>query len=457
MEEVIRELEGIVGKDFVVTKREQIEGYLFDETCISVRPKPAQNCIVVKPKDSQQISKILRLANERKIPVYPRGGGTGLVGSAIPTKDGIVVSLERMKHVEVDKDNLIAVAEAGVTLRELIDAAEKAGLSFPPHPGDEGAQVGGLVACNAGGARAVKHGVMRNFVKGIEVVLPTGEILNLGGKLLKDNMGYNLMHLIIGSEGTLGIITKVILRLCPKSECTITLVLPFNSRHEALSIVPRILTSGITPLALEYVERELMERSAMHLGEKWNIEGKVFLIAILSGTQNEVYYEAEKIDQVCKEGGGLEAYVAERQDEQETILKIRSNIYTALKDNSVDILDTTVPPSKVGELADAIDKIAEKYSAYIPVYGHAADGNLHTHIMKKDVENYEKIKSEIYEAAVSLGGVITGEHGIGKIRTRELKKFVSPKGIELMKGIKRLFDPNNILNPGTILDTEENS
>jgi len=352
-----------------------------------------------------------------------------------------------MKHIEIDKDNLVAVAEAGVTLGELLRAVEEAGLSFPPHPGDEGAQIGGLVACNAGGARAVKHGVMRNFVKGIEIVLPTGEILSLGGKLLKDNMGYNLMHLIIGSEGTLGIITKAIIRLCPKAEYTLTLVLPFNSRHEALSVVPVILTKGISPLALEYVERELMEKSATHLGEKWDIKGKVFLIVILSGTQNEVYGEAEKIDQICSENGGLEAYVAERQDEQEIILKIRSNIYTALKEESGDIFDTTVPPSKIGRLADEIDKIAEKHSAYIPIYGHAADGNLHAHVMKKDMDKYERIKSEIYEATVNLGGVITGEHGIGKIRVKELYKFMPHKSIELMKGIKRLFDPNNILNP----------
>lgn len=454
-EVIIRELEEIVGKDFVITKKEQIESYLFDETSIPVRPKPALSCIVVKPENSEQISRILKLANQKRIPVYPRGGGTGLVGGAVPTKDGIVVSLERMKHIEIDKDNLVAVAEAGVTLGELLRAVEEAGLSFPPHPGDEGAQIGGLVACNAGGARAVKHGVMRNFVKGIEIVLPTGEILSLGGKLLKDNMGYNLMHLIIGSEGTLGIITKAIIRLCPKAEYTLTLVLPFNSRHEALSAVPVILTKGISPLALEYVERELMEKSAMHLGEKWDIKGKVFLIVILSGTQNEVYREAEKIDQICSENGGLEAYVAERRDEQEAILKIRSNIYTALKEESGDIFDTTVPPSNIGRLADEIDKIAEKYSAYIPIYGHAADGNLHAHVMKKDMDRYERIKSEIYEATVNLGGVITGEHGIGKIRIKELYKFMPHKSIELMKGIKRLFDPNNILNPGNVLNVEE--
>jgi glycolate oxidase len=265
-------------------------------------------------------------------------------------------------------------------------------------------------------------------------------------------MGYSLMHLIIGSEGTLGIVTRAVLKLTPKSERTLTLLLPFNSRHEALSTVPKILYSGIVPLALEYVEKEVMEISATHLGEKWNVEGKVFLLSILAGSENEVFSDAEKMSNICIENNGLEPSLAERRDEQESILKIRSNIYTALKADYVDIMDTTVPPSNIGKLADIIDKVAEKYSAYIPVYGHAADGNVHSHVMKKDFDKYEKIKGEIYQAAVDLGGVITGEHGIGKIRVKELKKFTASKNIELMKGIKEIFDPNKIMNPSTVLD-----
>ncbi len=452
MDNIPEDLEKIVGRELVVTKREQMESYLSDETCNPVKPSSSSNCILVKPLRTDQISRILELANERRIPVYPRGGGTGLVGGAIPTRDGIIISLEKMDKIEVDKENMMAVAEAGATLGKLLNAAEEAGLSFPPHPGDESAQIGGLVVCNAGGSRAVKHGVMRNFVKGLEVVLPTGEIVNFGGKLLKDNMGYSLMHLIIGSEGTLGVVTKAVIKLTPKSERTLTLLLPFNSRHEALSTVPKILYSGIVPLALEYVEKEVMEISATHLGEKWNVEGKVFLLAILAGSENEVFSDAEKMSNICIENNGLEPSLAERRDEQESILKIRSNIYTALKSDYADIMDTTVPPSNIGKLADIIDEVAEKYSAYIPVYGHAADGNVHSHVMKKDFDKYEKIKGEIYQAAVDLGGVITGEHGIGKIRVKELKKFTSSKNIELMRGIKEIFDPNKIMNPSTVLD-----
>ncbi|MGB9717235.1 MAG: FAD-binding oxidoreductase [Thermoproteota archaeon] len=452
MEGLVGELESIVGKEAVVSGRDKVESYLFDETCIPVRPPAVLDCVLVKPANSMEVSRILRLANERKIPVYPRGGGTGLVGGAVPTRSGIIVSLEKMNRIDIDRENLMAVTEAGATLGGLLKAADEAGLSFPPHPGDEGAQIGGLVACNAGGARAVKHGVMRNFVRGLEVVLPTGEIVTFGGKLLKDNMGYNLMHLIIGSEGTLGIITRVVLRLNPKAPYSLTLLLPFNTRHDAFNTVPRILGSGITPLALEYVEEELMELSAEHLGEKWVFEGKVFLVAILAGEENTVYSEAEKLSQICAENKGLEPLVAERRDEQESILRIRSNIYTALKRDSMDILDTTVPPSAIGRLADAVDAIAAKHNAYIPVYGHAADGNVHSHIMRRDAEKYEAIKREIYGATMRLGGTITGEHGVGKIRVKELYKFTPSKSIELMKGIKRLFDPNNILNPSTVLE-----
>jgi len=359
--------------------------------------------------------------------------------------------MERMDFVEIDRENMMAVAGAGATLGKLIEAAEEAGFAFPPHPGDEGAQMGGLIACNAGGARALRHGVMRNFVKGLEVVLPNGEILRLGGKLLKDNMGYSIMHLMIGSEGTLGVITKAVLRLMPKFESTLTMVAPYSSRHDALSAVPKVLWRGIVPLALEYVERDLVDRSSEHLGERWPADGRVFLIFMLAGKEDEIYSEAESISEVCKESGSSEPLVAERRDEQSTILKIRSNIYTALKKDTVDILDTTVPPSNIGKLADAIDAVAARYNTHLPLYGHAGDGNLHCHIMRNDLIDYHNIKKDIYDSAIALGGVITGEHGIGKLRVLELQKILPPQQILIMKRLKEIFDPNNILNPSTVL------
>ncbi len=254
-------LKRIVGDDYVVTQRDQIQGYLADETYLGVLPKPAEHVVVVKPANPQEISEILKLANQEKTPVYPRGGGTGLVGAAVPTKDGIVLSLERLdKIIEIDKDNMMVVAEGGVTLEHLLKEVETADLLFPPHPGDEGAQVGGMIACNAGGTRAVKYGVVRNYVKGLEVVLPTGEIVEMGGKLLKNNTGLDLMHLIIDSEGILGIITKATMRLYPKFGATATLVISFDDRRKAIGMVPKILQAGITPLAIEYTEKSSWRR-----------------------------------------------------------------------------------------------------------------------------------------------------------------------------------------------------
>ncbi|HDD33934.1 MAG TPA: FAD-binding oxidoreductase [Thermofilaceae archaeon] len=453
---VIEELKGIVGEEWVVEEVERIQRYLVDETAEPVRPSPSLDVVLAKPKTTDEVSRILKLANKYGIPVFPRGGGTGLVGGCIPTSRGIILSLERMDAIEIDRENLMAVAEAGVTLGKLIEEAERAGLFFPPHPGDEGAQVGGLIACNAGGARAVRTGVMRNYVLGLEVVLPTGEILELGGRILKNNTGYNLMQLFIGSEGTLGVITKAVIRLYPRFGATVTMIVPFNSRRDALRSVPAILQGGIVPLAIEYVERDLVERSAKRLGLTWPCkEGEAFLMIILAEASEEaVYLQCEKIDAICKENGALEPLVAESRREQEEILKIRSEIYTTLKPDTVDILDVVVPPARISDFMDAIDELEKRYGIYIPVYGHAGDGNLHPHIMKVDgwtAEQYERVKRDVYEIAVKLGGKITGEHGIGAIRKSYLRLCLSDEEIRIMKDIKRLLDPNNILNPGKVI------
>ncbi|MEM3745733.1 MAG: FAD-linked oxidase C-terminal domain-containing protein, partial [Candidatus Bathyarchaeia archaeon] len=385
------------------------------------------------------------------IPVFPVGGRTGLAGGCIPTKPGIILSLERMNRIDIDEMNLMAVAEAGATLRDLIRAAEGAGLFFPLHPGDEGAQIGGLIATNAGGVRAVKYGVIRNYIRGLEVVLPTGEILNIGGKLLKNNVGYDLMQLIIGSEGTLCVITKAVIKLFPKSRYMVTLIVPFNSRSDALRAVPEILKSGVTPLAIEYIQLKEIRRAAEHLGERWPIEkGFAQLIMILDGMKwEEVLSACEEVARICELHNAIDVLVVDSPREQNRILKIRSNMYTAIKSEIMDILDVTVPPAHLGDLMNAVDEIAAKYGVYLPAYGHAGDGNLHVHIMR-DAESIaltDKIRCEIYMAAVKLGGVITGEHGIGKIRTKSLNLILSEKHIELMRCIKKIFDPNNILNP----------
>ncbi len=456
----VDKLEAIVGKSWVIMEKERMVDYLTDETAIEVRPQPASKLVLAKPASSQEVSRILKLAKREKIPVFPRGGGTGLCGGAIPTENGIILSLERMNKIDVDKDNLMAIAEAGVTLRELIERVEQEDLFFPPHPGDESAQVGGLVACNAGGSRAVKYGVMRSYVKGIEAVLPTGECLSIGGELLKNNTGYDLMHLIIGSEGTLAVITKVILRLFPPVVASATMIIPYNNRHDAINTVPKILQSGVIPLSIEYMDHSPVEISAEHLNMEWPSKiGIAYLMIVVEGkSKEEVYSQCERISEVCKRYNGLEAIIGETKKEQDRVLKIRSNIYLALKRQIADTLDVAVPPANMGKLMDAIDRIAERFGTVIPMYGHAGDGNLHPHLMKDLVEQGREIlkeaKREIYKETIKLGGVMTAEHGLGRIRISDLDICLSQKEIELMKGIKKVFDPNDILNPGCAIKPE---
>ncbi|MCK5212551.1 MAG: FAD-binding oxidoreductase, partial [Dehalococcoidia bacterium] len=439
-------LKGIVGEDWVITQRDQMEAYLYDETTPYQRLTPAEHVVVVKPVTAEEISQILKVANRDKTPVYPRGAGTGLVCGAMPTQDGIVISMERFDKVEeVDKENLMVVAEAGVTLAQLLEAVDGADLLFPPHPGDEGAQVGGMIAANAGGSRAVKYGVVRQYVKGLEVVLPTGEITTMGGKLLKNNTGLDLMHLMIDSEGILGIITKATMRLYPKFSGTATLVVSFEDRHMAIASVPKILQSGVIPMAIEYVDHDVIEFSADNLGMKWPAQqGKAHLILILAGAnEDDVYFQAETMSEVCTSNGAIDVLIAERQQEQGDILKMRSEIYSAMKPRIAGDSDITVPPANLGKMLDALDEIGAKYDTRIATIAHAGDGNFHPYMLKELIEKgtAEDVKLEIYKAAISLDGVITGEHGVGKIRLKYLQYQMDPKQEEIMRGIKKVFDP----------------
>ncbi len=450
--EALRE---IVGADWVVTGTEQTQPYKVDATPPAVMPKPAENVIVVKPTTAEEVSSIMKLANREKTPVYVRGGGTGMAGGAIPTLDGIVISMERFdKILEIDTNSLMAVAEAGVTLGELLAAADAKNMSFPPHPGDEGAQLGGLVVCNAGGARAVKFGVMRNYVKGLEVVLPTGEIVTMGGKLLKNNSGLPLLHLMVDSEGILGVVTKVILRLYPRFPGTATMVVSFDDRTQAVNAVPPLLQSGVIPLAVEFMDREIAELTAKYLGMTWPAQkGTAYLIVILSGTnEDEVYSQAEQVAEVCTKHGAIDTLMAERREEQADILKIRSEVQSAVSPNA-DSLDTAVPPGVVAEFMNGVDKIADKYGVKIPVVGHVADGNFH-HILKQEVADkgvLQDLKDDIYALAMGMGGTITAEHGIGKKGIHFLDVYTDERQKQIMRDIKRAFDPNNILNPNNAI------
>ncbi len=459
-DEIIESLVQIVGEDWVLDDLSKMQGYLYDETEPLLRPEASEDSVVVKPGSPEEISEILKYANKNLIPVTTRGGGTGVVGGAIPIKPGIVLSLERLnKVVELDEKNLMITVEAGVTLADLLEVlGSESKLFFPIHPGDEGAQIGGMVATNAGGTKAVKHGIMRNHVKALEVVLPTGEIVNLGGKLIKNNMGYDLLHMMIGSEGTLGIITKATLKLYAKNKYTGTLVVSFNTRREACDSVPKILQDGITPLAVEYMDRIVAEKAAQQLGSKWPADngGSVDLIFMLDEpTEDGLYSNSEKIVEICEKYNSVDSIIAETAKEQRNILEIRSNAYGPYKDNISDALDIAVPPSTVPEFFDDIAALAEKYNNNIVSLGHIADGNIHNFIMGENGKlpsYYEELKEKMYKTALKYGGTVTAEHGTGKTRKKHMSLQFTEREIEIMKNIKNAFDPNGILNPGTIMD-----
>jgi len=457
--ETLAKLRGIIGEENVIAEEDKMIDYSHDEmakdTAISHRPD-----VVVKPGSTKEVSEIMKIANEGGIPVTPRGAGTGLSGGAVPVLGGIVLSLERLNHIlEIDGENLMMVVQAGVSFMDVYEALQKTDLFFPPHPGDESAHIGGAAACNAGGARCVKYGVMRNYVTGARVVLSNGDIVELGGKLLKNNTGYNLLQLLVGSEGTLAVFTEVTLRLLPKPQETVVLLMPYKSTAEAIATVPRVLRSGIVPLGMEFLERSPIEPTERLLGKKWPAkEGEAFLLVILVGAKKEeLYSECEKIAAIAQQGGALDVLVAGTKREQDVIMDIRSNLYEGLKPETLEIMDIAVPPSRIPEFVDRVKEASEKYGVKLPTYGHAADGNVHVHIMKSGLkeedwrEKYPRVREELLQAGEELDGVATAEHGVGAYKIGDLSHTLSDREIVLMKGIKRIFDPAGILNPGKVI------
>lgn len=458
-ETIIEALKTIVGSDYVLTNKDQTASYLYDEVEEAYRPKANIDSIVIKPKNTQDVSQIMKLANENKIPVVIRGGATGLCGGCTPVEESFVLSMERMNGIlEIDRKNMVAVLEAGVTLMDLLEELEKSNdLSFPVHPGDEGAQMGGMAVTNAGGARAVRHGVMRKHIMGVEAVLPNGEILELGGKLVKNNAGYNLMQLLLGSEGTLAVITKIVLKIYPKDFYSATIVAPFENFEDACQAVMDILKNGNLPLAVEYMDKHLFVGTAEMLGLEWQAKkGNADLLIILSEKNERQLYEAcKEINEICEKNHSYETLYAGKAKEQQELLLIRSQHYEYIKETICDSFDMAVPVSEVPAFIKDLKMLVKEYDTNTNVIAHIADGNVHNDILYLEdgtVPPYaSELKQKMYDICFSYGGTITGEHGIGKIRTKDLTLQKSPVELELMQGIKKVFDPNNIMNPKTVL------
>ena len=455
---IIDKLSQIVGKDYIITESDQKRAYMYDEIELILRPEANENSIVVKPANAEEIAEILRLANAERIPVVTRGGGTGLCGGAIPVRESIILSMERLnKIIEIDKSNRMAVLEAGVTLAALLEELEKhPGIGFPVHPGDEGAHIGGMAVTNAGGARAVKHGVMRKHIHGLEVVLANGEMIHLGGKRIKDNAGYNLMNLIIGSEGTLAVITRVILRLYPEEKYSGTIIASFESFDEASAACLDILASDTMPLAVEYQDKHLFTGTAEMLGKKWQLEkGNADLMIIVSEADEGRFYSAcRQIYEICEKNKSFEQYFAGRKSEQAELLLIRSQHYEYIKHMIGHSFDMSVPVGSIPAFLRDLKSLVAEYGTVTNVTAHIADGNVHNDIVLIDGEmpTYaEKLKNEMYDLCFKHGGSITGEHGVGKLRREDLALQKCETELGLMRGIKNLFDPNGILNPETVV------
>ncbi|MEI8175662.1 MAG: FAD-binding oxidoreductase [Candidatus Omnitrophota bacterium] len=465
-QELLSELRAIVGDKNVIAEPDRLQNYSHDEFPLpTLRVMPR---VAVRPRSAVEVSSILKLANREKIPVTPRGGGTGLCGGCVPAQGGIVLLSDGLDRViEVDTENIMVVAQAGVMLKDLYAQVAKEGLFFPPHPGDETAMVGGVIATNAGGARALKHGTIRNFVRGLEIVLPQGGIINVGGKFIKNSTGFSLLHLFIGSEGTLGVITKAVISLLPAPQEMATLVVPFDTIKEAIAAVPAIIRKNISPLAIEFIEADAIEATERYLKREWPMRGAgAYLMIIIDGADKDgVERLAHTIEEVCLAGGANDVFIAENRARQKEILEFRSQMYEAIKPNCVETLDIVVPRSEIAAHVKAVHAIEKEYGIWLTTYGHAGDGNVHTHIMKnvfKDgradlsikpdwQEVYPVVRTLIHEDARARGGMVSGEHGIGIVKREYLRDFLDQEQIELMRSIKRSLDPENILNPGKVL------
>lgn len=420
--------------------------------------------VMMYVKSAEEVSKIMKYANEHLIPVVVRGSGTGLVGACVPLFGGIIINTSKMNHIlELDESNLTLTVEPGVLLMEIYDYVEPKGYFYAPDPGEKSATIGGNIATNAGGMRAVKYGVTRDWVRALEVVLPNGDIEWLGRKVVKDSTGYPLKQLMIGSEGTLGIITKAILKLDPKPVESISLLVPFPTEQEGLDAVPEIIKAKVSPTAIEFFERQTILFAEEFLGKKFpDTKSDSYILLTFEGkTKEELNYNYQLAADVClNQLGATDVFIVDTEERKESVWKARGAFLEAIKASTtqMDECDVVVPRSEIANYIKFTYDLAEKYQIRIPSFGHAGDGNLHIYICKDAYSNTEfeeklsAIFDEMYKKAKAVGGLVSGEHGIGYAKKAYMKEVLGENQVRLMKGIKAVFDPNDILNPGKVVE-----
>ena len=462
-EAIITELVDITGERNVLRDEERLETYSHDETNAEEYGHMPE--VAVTPTSTEQVAEIVKLANRHTIPITPRGAGSGLSGGAIPDLGGIILSLEKMnKILEIDYSNMCVVAEAGIVTNELNNAVAEHGLLFAGYPMSlESCFLGGNIAENAGGGKAVKYGVTGRYILGLELVTPTGEVVWLGGKLSKDVTGYDLKQLVIGSEGTLGIVTKAIVRLIGLPTAQGDLLCLFETPKAAIDTVPILMARGPVPTSIEFMDKLSVQTSCEYLNENLPYEkAGAMLLVELDGTDPErLELELEETGELLMDNGALEVYVADNGTTRERVWSVRRNIAEAFKVASPvqSLEDIVVPYAAIPDVIPELERLSKEYETQIPCYGHAGDGNLHATLVKNPEHTMEqwheiepKILKELYQITNSLGGKISGEHGIGIKRKSYLAELIDPVELELMRGIKRAWDPGNIMNPGKIFD-----
>lgn len=450
-------LNDLLGCDRVFSGDEITEDYCHDELN-TVRAYPE---VMVEVLTAQEISKIMKYANEHEIPVVVRGSGTGLVGSSVPIHGGIMLNMTKMNRIlELDFDNLTLTVEPGVLLMEISKFVEDNDLFYPPDPGEISATIGGNISTNAGGMRAVKYGVTRDYVLGLELVLPNGEILEVGGKIVKDSSGYSITDLVCGSEGTLAIITKAILKLLPLPKKTVSLLVPFPNLDTAIGAVPKIIKAKIVPTAMEFMQREVIIAAEEYLGKKFpdNSADAYLLLTFDGNSKEEIERDYNNVAEICLEEGALDAYITDTSERKEAVWSARKTFLEAVKASTseMDECDVVVPRNKVAEFINFTQKLQDQFKVRIRSFGHAGDGNLHIYVLKDEMdektwqEKLQAVFNKMYTKAEELGGLVSGEHGIGFAKKEFLSQQYGEAYMLLMIDIKKAFDPKNILNPGKI-------
>lgn len=459
--EHLSDFKKIVGENYVLVDEESLHNYAHDETeNLHFLPD-----IVIKPRHANEISAIMKICNEQRIPVTPRGAGTGLSGGALPNLGGILLSMERMNSIiEIDERNLQVTTEPGVITEMLQDAVKEKGLFYPPDPSSRGSCfIGGNIAENSGGPKAVKYGVVKDYVLNLEVVLPTGEIIWTGANVLKNSTGYNLTQLIVGSEGTLGIVTKIVLKLLPFPKYDLLMLVPFNSLEKAGEAVSAIFRAGFTPSAMELVEINALKIVSRFVDSSVvpvTDEMEAHLIIEVDGNHlDTLMAEMEAISELLLKFDCGDVFFADDAQQKAELWKLRRRVAEAVKMDGYTIEeDTVVPRAALPELIKGVKELGRKFNFEVVCYGHAGDGNLHIRIKKPgsiySLNNPEVIPAltAMFTLVKSLGGTISGEHGIGLVQKEYMDIVFEKANLQMMKGIKKVFDPNNILNAGKIFD-----